>query len=251
MSNFLQDLFKFFPPLLLSLPNNLRCLNPFSGDVNPITNNSNFTVTHQKTFGNTRYVKSFFSACTVFKTTLNAGLRHESNKSLAMRKRRFFRPTAQASSFFNPSETRRVLTWLQSVFGARDQPGSLIASRRTTDGIPLHNEHISGTHSSILISRSHKWSSRRYERRAYRESFTPCSGEWSSANHRNYGSVSRQSKRYFSHPNSDDALKLEQLLQRRLVRNRFISDRHDPCGHLCLVHFAKHDDLLRSGHCIE
>src|SRR5947208_4768285 len=81
-------------------------------------------------------MKSFFSACTVFKTTSNAGLRHESNKSLAIRKRRFFRPTAQGSSFFNPSETRRVLNWLQSVFGARDQPGSLTASRRTTDGIP-------------------------------------------------------------------------------------------------------------------
>src|SRR6266487_813617 len=127
MSNFLQDLFKFLPPLLLSLPNNLRRRNPFSGDVNPITNNSNFTVTHQKTFGNTRYVKSLFSANTVFTTTLNAGLRHESNKSLATRKSRFFRPMAQASNFFNPSETRRVLTWLQSVFAARDRPSSLVA----------------------------------------------------------------------------------------------------------------------------
>src|SRR5947208_6479473 len=109
-------------------------------------------------------MKSFFSACTVFKTTSNAGLRHESKKSLAIRKRRFFRLTAQGSSFFNPSETRRVLNWLQSVFGARDQPGSLTASRRTTDGIPLHNEYISGTHNSILLSRSHKWSSRGYEK---------------------------------------------------------------------------------------
>src|SRR5207253_2352798 len=141
-----------------------------------------------------------------FKTTSNAGLRHESNKSLAIRKRRFFRPTAQGSSFFNPSETRRVLTWLQSVFGARDRPGSLTASRRTTDGIPLHNEHISGTHNSILLSRSHKWSSRGYEKRAYRESFTPCSGEWPSANHSNYDTVPGQSKRFFPRADCDYAL---------------------------------------------
>src|SRR5437867_3220698 len=164
---------------------------------------------------------------------------------------RFLRPTAQAGSFFNPSETRRVLTWLQSVFAARDQPSSLIAFRRTTDGIPLHNEHNSGTDNSILLSGSHECSSSREECRTRPESFTPSSGEWPSTNHRNYGTVSRQSKRYFSHPNSDDALKLERLLQRRLVRNSFISDRHDPRGHLCLVHFAEHDDLLRSRHCIE
>ena len=178
-------------------------------------------------------------------------MRHESNKSLAIRKRRFFRPTAQGSSFFNPSETRRVLTWLQSVFGARDRPGSLTACRRTTDGIPLHNEHISGTHNSILLSRSHKWSSRGYEKRAYRESFTPCSGEWPSANHSNYGTVPGQSKRFFPRADCDDALKLEQLLQRRLVRNRFISDGHDASVHLHLVQFAELDGVLRNRYCIE
>ena len=72
MPNFLQNLFKFFPPLFLSLSDDLRCLNSFSGDVNPVTNNSNFTVTHAKTFGNIRYVKNPFSANTVFKTTQNA-----------------------------------------------------------------------------------------------------------------------------------------------------------------------------------
>src|SRR5207249_1481588 len=160
-----------------------------------------------------RYVKSFFSANTVFKTTLNTGLRRESIKFPAKCKRRSFRPTAQAGSFFNPSETRRVLTWLQSVFGARDQPGSLIASRRTTDGIPLHNEHNSSADNSVLLSRSHERTSGRGEHGARPESFTPRSGEWPSTNHRNYSSVFRQRKRYLANTNSYDALKLEQLLQ--------------------------------------
>src|SRR6266540_5357658 len=251
MSNLLQNLFKFFPPLLLPLPNNLRSLNPFSRNVNPVTNDSNFTVTHQNTLGNIRYVKRLFSANTVFKTTLNTGLRREPIKSLATGKMRLFRPTAQVSSFFNPSETRRLLTWLQSVFGARDQPGSLKASRRTTDGTPLHIEHNSGTDNSILLSGSDECSLSRDEYRTRPKSFTPCSGEWPSTNYRNYYSVSRQRKRYFPHPDSDDALELEQLLQRRLVRNGFISDRHDASGYLCLVHFAKRNDVLRSRYCIE
>ena len=69
MPNLLQNLFKFLPPLLLSLPYDLRGLNTLSGDVNPVANDSNFTVTHAKTLGNIRYVKKLFSANTVFKTT--------------------------------------------------------------------------------------------------------------------------------------------------------------------------------------
>src|SRR5207249_7103903 len=164
---------------------------------------------------------------------------------------RFLRPTAQAGSFFNPSETRRVLTWLQSVFAARAQPSSLVAFRRTTDGIPLHNEHNSGTDNSILLSKSHECSSRADEYRTRPESFTPCSGEWPSTNHRNHGSVYRQRKQYFPYADSNDALKLEQLLQRRLVRNRLISDEHDASGHIKLVQFDELNDVLRSRYCIE
>ena len=69
MPNLLQNLFEFFPPLLLSFPDDLRRLNALSGDVNPVTNNSNFTVTHAKTLGDIRYVKKLFLANTVFKTT--------------------------------------------------------------------------------------------------------------------------------------------------------------------------------------
>src|SRR5712692_1924780 len=164
-----------------------------------------------------------FSSNTVFKTTLNTGLLRKSIKSQATCKRRFFRLTAKASSFFNPSETRRELNWLQSVFGAREQPGPLIASRRTTDGIPLRNEHTSGIDNSILLSGSRECSSRGDEHQTSPESFTPCSGEWPPANHRNCSPVSRQRKQYLPHPDSDDALQLGQLLQRRLVWNRFTS----------------------------
>src|SRR5438067_13837416 len=106
MPYLLQNLLKFFPALLLSLSNNLRSLNPFSGDVNPVTNDSNFTVTHEETLGKIRYVKRLFSASTVFKTTLKTSWLHESIKSLAACKVRFLRPTAQGGSFFNPYETR-------------------------------------------------------------------------------------------------------------------------------------------------
>src|SRR5207249_10809204 len=102
MPYLLQNLLKFFPALLLSLPNNLRSLNPFSGDVNPVTNDSNFTVTHEKTLGNIRYVKRRFSAKRVFKTTSNTACLHETIKSLAACKIRSLRPTAQAGSSFTP-----------------------------------------------------------------------------------------------------------------------------------------------------
>src|SRR5207249_1310758 len=81
MPYLLQNLLKFFPPLLLSLPHNLRSLNPFSGDVNPVTNDPNFTMTHETTLGNIRYVKSHFSANTVFKTTLSAARGRDSIRS--------------------------------------------------------------------------------------------------------------------------------------------------------------------------
>ena len=69
MPNFLQNLFEFLPSLLFSLPDDLRGLNSLSGDVNPVANDSNFTVTHAKTLGDIRYVKKLFLANTVFKTT--------------------------------------------------------------------------------------------------------------------------------------------------------------------------------------
>ena len=69
MPNLLQNFFKFLPSLLLSFPDYLRSLNALSGNVNPVTNNSNFTVTNAKTLGDIRYVKKLFLANTVFKTT--------------------------------------------------------------------------------------------------------------------------------------------------------------------------------------
>src|SRR2546429_5190722 len=50
---------------------------------------------------------------------------------------------AIACSFFNPSETRTVITRLQSAFGARNVLGSVLASRRTRDGLLPYNEHDS------------------------------------------------------------------------------------------------------------
>ena len=132
---------------------------------------------------------------------------------------------ATAHSFFNPSETRTVITWLQSAFGARNAPGSLLASRRIRDGFPLYNEHDSCTRYPVILNRPCKRSSPGGNNVPDSpESFTPCSGEWPSAHYRYHGPVSRQREQYIAQANSYNALKPEQLLQRRLLWNGFISD---------------------------
>src|SRR3989442_12144534 len=97
---------------------------------------------------------------------------------------------ATACSFFNPSETRTVITRLQSAFGARNVPGSVLASRRIRDGLLPYNEHDSCTHYPIILSKRCRCSSSGGDDGPHSpESFTSRSGECTSTTHRHHASV--------------------------------------------------------------